>query len=76
METYITSKGQVVIPSKVRRKFAIKAGTRIEVEVDEAAHRIVLTPITRDYVQRRRGRYKGKGLLEALAAEKQREREL
>lgn len=75
MDSYITVKGQIVIPSKVRRKFGIKEGTRVQVDMDEQAHRIILTPVTRDYVQKLRGKYKGKGLLAALAAEKKRERE-
>src|SRR6266540_1194556 len=76
MESYMTVKGQIVIPSKIRRKFGIKEGTRIQVEVDEQAHRIILTPVTRDYIQNLRGKYKGKGLLAALAAEKKREKDL
>jgi len=76
METYATVKGQIVIPSKVRRKLGIKEGTRIQVEVDEKTQRIILTPITREYIHSLRGKYKGKGLLKALMEEKQREREL
>jgi AbrB family looped-hinge helix DNA binding protein len=76
MESYMSIKGQIVIPSKIRRKFGIKEGTRVQVEVDEQAHRIILTPVTRDYIQNLRGKYKGKGLLTALTAEKKREREV
>jgi AbrB family looped-hinge helix DNA binding protein len=76
METYATVKGQIVIPSSVRRKFGIKEGTRIQIELDEKEQRILLTPITREYVHSLRGKYKGKGLLKALMAEKKREREL
>ncbi len=76
METYATAKGQIVIPSQVRRKLGIKEGTRIQIEVDEQANRIILTPITREYIHSLRGKYKGKGLLKALIAEKKREREL
>lgn len=75
MDTYMTVKGQIVIPSKIRRKFGIKEGTRVQVDVDEAGHRIILTPVTRDYVQNLRGKYKGKGLLNALTAEKKQERD-
>ena len=35
----------------------------------------ILIPITREYVARLRGRFRGKGLLAALAAEKRREKE-
>jgi len=76
MDSYMTVKGQIVIPSKIRRKFGIKEGTRVQVAVDEQTHRIILTPVTHDYIQRLRGKYKGKGLLTALAAEKKRERDL
>jgi AbrB family looped-hinge helix DNA binding protein len=76
METYTTVKGQIVIPSSVRRKFGIKEGTRIQVDVDEQGQHIILTPITREYIHSLRGKYKGKGLLKALMAEKKREREL
>ncbi len=76
VETYMTVKGQIVIPSKVRRKLGMKEGTRVQVDVDEATQRIILTPITREYIEGLRGRYKGKGLLKALAAEKRREREI
>ena len=75
MESYMTVKGQLVIPSKIRRKLGMKEGTRVQVEVDEQAHRIILTPVTRDYIQSLRGKYKGRGLLAALAVEKKREKE-
>ena len=76
MATYITANGKIVIPAEVRRKFGMKKGTRVQVEVDEQTQRIILTPITRKYIQSLCGRYKGKGLLKTLKADKQREREL
>lgn len=76
METTATSKGQIVIPSSVRRKFGIKEGTRIQIEVDDKTQRIVLKPITREYIHGLRGKYRGKGLTKALMAEKKRERDL
>ena len=75
METTATTKGQIVIPSSVRRKLGIKTGTRIRVELDEANAQIILKPITREYIESWRGKFKGAGLLEDLAAEKQREKE-
>ena len=75
LETYVTSKGQVVIPSSVRRKFGIIEGTRLRIELDEVHHRIVLIPITRGYIHSIRGKYKGNHLLAALAAEKALEKE-
>ena len=76
METYATVKGQIVIPASARKKLGIKEGTRIQIELDEKNQRIILKPITREYVHSLRGKYKGKGLLKALMAEKKREREL
>ena len=75
METTATSKGQIVIPSAMRRKLGIKEGTRIQIELNEDAKEIILKPITRDYVHSLRGKFKGKGLLKSLMAEKKRERE-
>jgi AbrB family looped-hinge helix DNA binding protein len=74
METVATTKGQVVIPFEIRRKLGIEAGTRIQVEMDEAAGQIILTPITREYIHSLRGKYRGKNLLKALADEKAREK--
>ncbi|OLE55456.1 MAG: hypothetical protein AUG51_03070 [Acidobacteria bacterium 13_1_20CM_3_53_8] len=76
METTATSKGQIVIPSSIRRKLSIKEGTRIRIELDEKAKEIILKPITREYVHSLRGKFQGKGLMKALMAEKKREREL
>ena len=67
-ETIVTTKGQVVIPSSLRRKFGITDGTRIQIDVDEKANKIILTPVTRAYIHTLRGKYKGKRLLEVLAA--------
>jgi AbrB family looped-hinge helix DNA binding protein len=76
METVATTKGQIVIPSAIRRKFDIKKGTRIRIEVNEKDHGIFLRPITREYIHSLRGKYRGKGLLKSLLAEKKKEREL
>ena len=76
METTATSKGQIVIPSSVRRKFGIKEGTRIQINVSDDEKEIILTPITREYVHSLKGKFKGKGLLKALMADKKKESEL
>ena len=76
METVATSKGQVVIPSKIRKQLGIKDGTYLQIDVDAVKKQIILTPVTREYVRSLRGKYKGKGLMKALMAEKKREREL
>jgi AbrB family looped-hinge helix DNA binding protein len=76
METVATSKGQVVIPSKIRKQLGIKDGTYLQIDVDAATRQIILTPVTREYIHSLRGKYKGRGLMKALMAEKKREREL
>ena len=58
----------------IRRRLGIKEGTRIKIE--ENGKEIILKPITREYVHSLRGKFKGKGLLKALMAEKKKEREL
>ena len=73
METTVTAKGQIVIPSSIRRRLGITEGTRIHVE--ENGKEIILRPITRDHVHSLRGKFRGKGLMKALMAEKKRERE-
>ena len=75
MQTYTsaTTKGQVLIPVKLRRKFGIKAGTKIHVYEENG--RIVLQPVTREQIQRVRGMFKGAGALQVLMAERKRERE-
>ncbi|HSO10956.1 MAG TPA: AbrB/MazE/SpoVT family DNA-binding domain-containing protein [Anaerolineales bacterium] len=70
METIAASNGQVVIPSKVRKQLGIKDGTYLQIEVNTVTRQIILTPITREYVRSLRGKYKGKGLMKALMAEK------
>ncbi len=46
-----TSKGQLVVPAELRRKHGIEAGTRVKFLEDQFG-RIVLQPITEDYVDR------------------------
>ena len=76
METTATAKGQIVIPSSMRKKLGIKEGTRIQIELNEEAKEITLKPITREYVHSLCGKFKGKGLLKALMAEKKKEKVL
>ena len=73
METYATVKGQIVIPSSLRRKFGIKAGTKIQVYEEDG--RIILQPITRDYIRSVRGLFKGSGAMKVLIEERKRERD-
>jgi AbrB family looped-hinge helix DNA binding protein len=49
-----TSKGQIVIPAAIRRRHKIEAGTKVKVFEDQLG-RIVLQPITDEYISRVRG---------------------
>jgi len=49
-----TSKGQLVIPAELRRKHGIQAGTRVKFLEDEFG-RIILQPITDEYIDRLMG---------------------
>ena len=73
METYATTKGQIVIPSALRRKYGIKAGTKILVYDDGES--IVLKPVTEQYLKKLQGSLKGKGALKALLAERAKDKE-
>jgi AbrB family looped-hinge helix DNA binding protein len=73
MQTTATSKGRIVIPSSLRRKLGIKEGTLIQLELNEDTKEITLTPITREYVHSLYGKFKGKGLLKSLMAEKKKD---
>ena len=71
--TTVTTKGQIVIPSRMRRKLNIKNGTRLCIV--EKGDQLILQPLTEDYFKRMAGiaSAKGKGfsaLLEERAKEK------
>jgi len=71
----VTIKGQIVIPSKLRRKFGIKKGT--QVFLFERGDEIVIKPITDEYIRSMAGVMGTKGrLLKALKEEKTKERNL
>ncbi len=68
-KTVVTVKGQVVIPSKLRRKFGIKKGT--QVYLYERNGEIIIKPITDEYIRSMVGITGTKGkLLKALKEEK------
>jgi len=74
-KSVVTVKGQIVIPSKLRRKFGIKRGT--QVYLFERGGEIIIRPITDEYIQSLVGITGTKGkLLKALMEEKTKEREL
>jgi len=76
METStVTSKGQIVIPARIRKKFGIKRGTKIHF-VDRKRE-IKIVPVTSEMIKSNFGILGTKGkLLKELKEEKKREREL
>lgn len=72
--TVVTTKGQIVIPSKVRRRFNIKKGTKLYIE--ERENELVLKPVTPEYFKKIAGILPTKGKLsKALLEERSRDRE-
>jgi AbrB family looped-hinge helix DNA binding protein len=67
----VTTKGQLVIPARLRRRFGIKKGTTISFLEQDG--RIVVQPVTRQFIRGLRGSLKGKpsGLDVLLQARKQ-----
>ncbi len=73
---YVTSKGQLVVPAKIRRKYGIKPGTKICFL--ERDHEIIFQPVTKEYIRSVCGMLKSdtpatKALLEERVRDKERE---
>ncbi len=73
MEAYITTKGQIVIPVELRRKYGITTKTKIMIM--DKGDEIVLRPITDQYLRKLQGSLKGTGALEFLAEERRKDKE-
>lgn len=68
----VTSKGQLVIPAKLRRKLGIRKGTRIS--IIEENNRLVLQPINGKFIESVCGSLKGgPSLGDALTESRRRE---
>jgi AbrB family looped-hinge helix DNA binding protein len=71
----VTTKGQLVIPARLRRRFGIKKGTMVTFTEDDG--RIIVQPVTREFIRGLRGSLKGEpSALEVLLEERKRERTL
>ena len=69
----VTSKGQIVIPKRIRDKYGIRPSTSIHwVEKEEG---ILMIPDTEDPIVAARGMLKGSGILKAYLKDKKREKE-
>jgi len=71
----VTTKGQLVIPARLRRRFGIKKGTLVTFIEDDG--RIIVQPVTREFIRGLRGSLKGEpSTLEVMLEERKRERQL
>ena len=75
METaYVTSKGQLVIPARLRKRFGIKTGTKVR--FIERCNEIVMQPVTKEFIRGVCGMLKSdKPLTEELLKERAKDRE-
>ena len=76
METsVVTTKGQIVVPAKIRRKFGIKKGTKIA--FIEQNGKLIIQPLDKTYFESLAGVLGTEGkMLKSLMDDKKREREL
>ncbi|MEW6357980.1 MAG: AbrB/MazE/SpoVT family DNA-binding domain-containing protein [Planctomycetota bacterium] len=71
--TTVTAKGQVVIPSRIRRRLNIKKGTKLYIE--ERGNELLLKPITPEYFEKIAGVLPTQGKLsKALLHERARDK--
>ena len=71
----VTSKGQLVIPAKLRRRLGIKKGTRVAFIQDDG--RLIVQPVTREFIRGLRGSLRGEpSAADVLKEERRRERTL
>ena len=72
--TIVTTKGQIVIPSKIRRRLNIKKGTKLYIE--ERGDELIIKPVTPEYFGKMAGVLGTKGRLSrALLEERIKDKE-
>jgi AbrB family looped-hinge helix DNA binding protein len=70
----VTTKGQLVIPARLRRRFGIKKGTKVTFIEEEG--RIIVQPVTREFIRGLRGSLRAApSALAALLEDRKRERQ-
>ena len=67
IKTRVTSKGRIVIPVELRRKYGIKVGTKIIISTKD--NLIILKPMTDQYLKKLQGSLRGTGALKVLIEE-------
>jgi AbrB family looped-hinge helix DNA binding protein len=72
--TVVTTKGQIVIPSKIRHRLKIKKGTKLYIE--ERGNELILKPVTPEYFEKIAGILPTKGKLsKAILKERLKDKE-
>lgn len=70
----VTTKGQIVIPSKIRQKLNIKRGAKLS--ITERGNQIILQPLTKQYFEKVAGVLHTKGKLsKVLLGERSKDKE-
>jgi AbrB family looped-hinge helix DNA binding protein len=65
--TVVTTKGLVLIPSRIRRRLKLTRGTKVSIE--EGNNTLVLRPVTAEYFDRIAGILPSKGKLTKMLSE-------
>lgn len=68
----VSNKGQLVIPAELRQELGITKGTRLAVSQEQG--RLILQPITEQFIRGLRGKFKGSKALSYLMSERKKDR--
>ena len=72
LSSKVTSKGQIVIPKRIREKYGIRPSTSIHwVEKEDG---VLMVPDSEDPIIAARGMFEGSGIMKAYLEEKKREK--
>jgi len=71
LSTYLSTKGQIVIPKPVRDAAGLKPGSLLQVTLEDG--KIVLSPVRPSETQTLYGRFEGQDLLGDLARDREAE---
>ena len=75
LSTVVSTKGQVILPSELRKKINIKKGMKFNIEIE--GNKIILIPVNSEFFEKIAGSISEKGkLLKALISEKEKEKSL
>jgi len=70
--TSISSRGQTVVPARLRARLGLREGTRLR--WIEGVDSLVVMPVPDDPIEALAGKYRGKSLLKRLLSERRRDR--